>query len=64
MFFDPQAHTARRVSYDTVIWGIRRALMEAETSLGIRSQLIICLLRDYSAEFAMSTPGGLIAAAI
>ena len=55
MFFDPQAHTARGVSYDTVIRGIRRAQMEAETSLGIRSQLVMCFLRDWSAEFAMST---------
>jgi adenosine deaminase len=55
MFFDPQAHTARGVSYDTVIRGIRRAQMEAETTLGIRSQLIMCFLRDWSAEFAMST---------
>jgi adenosine deaminase len=55
MFFDPQAHTARGVSFDTVIRGIRRAQMEAETALGIRSQLILCFLRDWSAEFAMST---------
>jgi adenosine deaminase len=55
MFFDPQAHTARGVSFDTVIRGIRRAQMEAETMLGIRSQLIMCFLRDWSAEFAMST---------
>lgn len=55
MFFDPQAHTARGVSYDTVIRGIRRAQMMAETSLGIRSQLVMCFLRDWSAEFAMST---------
>jgi len=55
MFFDPQAHTARGVSYDTVIRGIRRAQMTAETSLGIRSQLVMCFLRDWSAEFAMST---------
>ncbi len=55
MFFDPQPHTARGVSYDTVIRGIRRAQMEAETWLGIHSQLIMCFLRDWSAEFAMST---------
>jgi adenosine deaminase len=55
MFFDPQAHTARGVSYDTVIRGIRRAQMEAETWLGIHSQLSMCFLRDWSAEFAMST---------
>jgi adenosine deaminase len=55
MFFDPQSPTARGVSYDTVIRAIRRAQMETETSLGIRSQLIMCFLRDWSAEFAMST---------
>jgi adenosine deaminase len=55
IFFDPQAHTARGVSFDTVIGGIRRAQMDAETRLGIRSQLIMCFLRDWSAEFAMTT---------
>lgn len=55
MFFDPQAHTARGVGFDIVIRGIRRAQMAAETSLGIRSQLIMCFLRDWSAEFAMTT---------
>ncbi|MBD5771476.1 adenosine deaminase [Marinomonas colpomeniae] len=55
MFFDPQAHTARGVGFDTVIRGIRRAQIAAETSLGIRSQLIMCFLRDWSAEFAMTT---------
>jgi len=55
MFFDPQAHTARGVAFDTVIRGIRRAQLDAETRLGIRSQLIMCFLRDWSAEFAMAT---------
>jgi adenine deaminase len=30
MFFDPQAHTARGVTFDTVIRGIRRAQLQAE----------------------------------
>jgi len=55
VFFDPQAHTARGVAFDTVIRGIRRAQLDAETALGIRSQLILCFLRDWSAEFAMTT---------
>lgn len=55
MFFDPQAHTARGVAFDTVIRGIRRAQLDAERRLGIRSQLILCFLRDWSAEFAMAT---------
>jgi adenosine deaminase len=55
MFFDPQAHTARGVSFATVMGGIRRAQMDAELQLGISSQLILCFLRDWSAEFAMAT---------
>ena len=55
MFFDPQAHTARGVAFDTVIRGLRRAQMEAKRSLGVDSQLIMCFLRDWSAEFAMTT---------
>jgi adenine deaminase len=55
MFFDPQPHTGRGVAFDTVIRGIRRAQMDADAQLGIRSQLIMCFLRDWSAEFAMTT---------
>lgn len=54
MFFDPQAHTTRGVSFDTAIRGIRRAQEEAEEELGIRTQLIMCFLRDMSAESAMA----------
>ena len=55
IFFDPQAHTSRGVSFDTVIRGLRRAQMDAEQQLGVRSQLIMCFLRDWSAEYAMAT---------
>jgi adenosine deaminase len=55
IFFDPQAHTARGVSFDTVIRGIRRAQIDGEIQFGVRSQLIMCFLRDWSAEFAMTT---------
>jgi len=55
IFFDPQAHTSRGVSFDTVIRGLRRAQIDAEQQLGVRSQLIMCFLRDWSAEFAMAT---------
>ena len=55
IFFDPQAHTSRGVAFDTVIRGLRRAQIDAEQELGIRSQLILCFLRDWSAEYAMAT---------
>jgi len=54
-FFDPQAHTSRGVPFDEIITGIHRAQVDAESQLGIRTQLIMCFLRDMSAESAMET---------
>lgn len=52
IFFDPQTHTARGISFDTVINGIHRALMEGAKELGISSQLIMCFLRHLDEESA------------
>lgn len=53
LFFDPQAHTSRGVDFDTVINGIYQAQLDASTKLGVQSNLILCFLRDMSAESAM-----------
>ncbi|MFD6422984.1 adenosine deaminase [Streptomyces sp. NPDC060198] len=55
IFFDPQAHTARGVAFDTVIRGLTRALDDAERATGFRGRLVMCFLRDFQAEFAMAT---------
>jgi adenosine deaminase len=55
MFFDPQQHTDRGIPFATVIAGLTRARVEAERNLGIRSQLIMCFVRERSAESAMAT---------
>jgi adenine deaminase len=55
VFFDPQAHTTRGIPFATVIEGLRRAQQDAEASLGLRTQLIMCFLRDLSAESALET---------
>ncbi len=55
IFFDPQAHTSRGVDFATVINGLRQAQTEAETRLGIRSQLIMCFLRDHPVDSAFET---------
>lgn len=55
MFFDPQAHTSRGVPFENVITGYRRAVVRAEDELGISAELILCFLRDFSAEYAMAT---------
>lgn len=55
VFFDPQAHTMRGIPFATVVEGIRRAQQDAEESLGLRTQLIMCFLRDLTAESALET---------
>ena len=55
IFFDPQAHTARGIAFDTVIRGIRRAQEDAKDRLGVRTQIIMCFLRDMSVESAKAT---------
>jgi adenine deaminase len=55
MFFDPQAHTSRGVPFGDVVGGYRRAAVQAQRELGISAELILCFLRDHSAEYAMAT---------
>jgi adenosine deaminase len=55
IFFDPQAHTDRGVAFATVVEGIASALADGEKSLGVTSRLIMCFLRNLSAESAMAT---------
>ncbi len=55
IFFDPQTHTDRGVSFDTVIRGINRALEDGRTQLGISTRLIMCFLRHLDEESAMKT---------
>ncbi|MGH6926950.1 MAG: adenosine deaminase, partial [Dongiaceae bacterium] len=45
MFFDPQGHTARGISFATVIDGLTRAIDESAATLGVRARLIMCFLR-------------------
>jgi len=55
IFFDPQTHTNRGITFSTVIKGIHSALEDAEVKLGITSELIMCFLRHLSSEEAMET---------
>ncbi|MFF6985932.1 adenosine deaminase [Streptomyces sp. NPDC010273] len=55
IFFDPQAHIARGVDMGTVVEGLWRALGSSETDHGISTRLILCFLRDESADSAMAT---------
>jgi len=55
VFFDPQAHTSRGVAFEVVINGIRHAQDAAREAFGLESALIMCFLRDMSADSAMQT---------
>lgn len=55
VFFDPQGHTSRGVPFAHVIEGLDRARRDAARELGVDAQLIMCFLRDMSAESAMET---------
>ncbi|MBK3575709.1 adenosine deaminase [Streptomyces sp. MBT65] len=55
IFFDPQAHLARGVDMATVVEGLWRALGDSETNHGVSTRLIMCFLRDESADSAMET---------
>lgn len=55
IFFDPQTHTDRGISFDTVINGIHRALLKAEAELGISSKIIMCFLRHLDESEAFKT---------
>jgi len=55
MFFDPQAHTGRGIPFGTVVEGLRRAVLAANRTHGVHAELIMCFVRDMSAEFAMAT---------
>lgn len=55
IFFDPQTHTQRGIAFETVISGIHRALQTAKEAFGISSHVILCFLRDLSAESALET---------
>jgi adenosine deaminase len=55
IFFDPQTHTQRGVSFETCCTGIRGALDDGVATLGVSSGLILCFLRDLSEEAALET---------
>ncbi|MFD3730074.1 adenosine deaminase [Streptomyces sp. NPDC058632] len=55
IFFDPQAHMARGVGMSTVVDGLWRALGRGQETHGVSTRLIMCFLRDESAESALAT---------
>ncbi|SEF59852.1 adenosine deaminase [Halpernia humi] len=55
IMFDPQTHTKRGISFETVINGIQKAREDAKEKYGIDSLLIMSYLRHLSEEDAFET---------
>ena len=55
IMFDPQTHTDRGVSFETVIKGIHKACETAQKEFGISTLLIMSYLRHLSEEEAFKT---------
>lgn len=55
IFFDPQAHLARGLDMGTVVEGLWAALGRSEENHGVSTRLILCFLRDESADSALET---------
>lgn len=55
VFYDPQSHTSRGISIDTVTNGFKRACEQAQREYGITSKLIMCLLRHLEPKDCLTT---------
>jgi adenosine deaminase len=55
IFFDPQGHTERGITFDTVLSGLTDALDKARRDFGITAKLIMCFLRHLPEEQAFDT---------
>ncbi len=55
IMFDPQTHTDRGISFETVITGISKAITDAKENLNVSALLILSYLRHLSEEEAFKT---------
>ena len=55
IFFDPQTHLERGISFDTFFSGIFKACKDAEIKWGITSFIIMCFLRHLDEKSAFET---------
>jgi adenosine deaminase len=55
VFFDPQTHTVRGISFETVFNGIEKALLQGEKEMGISFRIILCFLRHLDEASAFET---------
>ncbi|TCO44022.1 adenosine deaminase [Kribbella antiqua] len=64
VFLDPQAHTSRGVPLEVVLDGVGSVLAASQRRFGVSTGLIVSILRDHSAESAMSTLDAVLASGV
>jgi adenosine deaminase len=52
IFFDPQFHTSRGISFDDIIKGLDKGCRSGAKSFGVESNLIMCINRERTVESA------------
>ncbi len=55
IFFDPQTHTERGISFPSFMSGFREAILDAERHHDLSADLILCFLRHRTAAEALET---------
>lgn len=55
VFFDPQAHISRGISYHSIVSGFTKAKSRAKAELGLTSELVCCFLRHLPVPEALAT---------
>ncbi|BCE00278.1 adenosine deaminase [Marinicellulosiphila megalodicopiae] len=55
IMFDPQTHTHRNIPFKVFMNGFKKAMNEAQETMGISSQLIMCFLRHLDEDDAIKT---------
>ena len=55
LFFDPQTHTDRGISFDVVANGLLAGMTDAKARHGMSSKLILCFLRHLDEDAAFAT---------
>src|SRR5215475_11233924 len=54
IFFDPQTHTTRGISFGDALGGVLDGMKQGEARHGIKSKVIICCLRHLGEEEGLS----------
>lgn len=64
MFVDPQAHSSRGISTESVLKGVNKGIAEAAKLYGLTAEIIVCVLRDQPVSSAHAMLESVLASGI